>query len=506
MAQQAAETKLLSQRNRRKAVAATLAIALMTSGATSVQANFADDWVSQTSSTDAGYFSGSKRGYFSGGSFSARFPQSNDNLLTISKPSIKSGCGGIDMFLGGFSFLNVDMLVQKLQNILSAAPAAAFDIALKTLAPQVSDTIKSLEAIVDKLNNLQLDDCKAAKALVATSASPFSSIMSESVKAEMTAAQTDFMQSSGAATLYKSVTDTWKNATTPSTLPDAKESKDQAKADMEAAATASISGCPAILKNVFGGGSVLEKIGLEKGLPSSHIASIRGYIGDAHVFTPADTGGEFRAVYNPPCDKSNYQGMIDGTSQISSLDGTCSAASATSNLVNYVSTRLVSIANKIKTGSVMTPEEVAFLSSIPLPVWPALRAAVQVGSENMIIGKLSDVSAKGMAYQMMIDMTTRITQARDAANHMKTTKQGSESEPEKCKLEMFEQAFSMFEKVAENSVTRSKEAYDGYNTAAAAASSIESLVASLEKFSNTTRRELAARFSRGVANRATGKM
>lgn len=496
----------LSRRNRKAAVAATLAITMMASGATSVHANFADDWITQTSGTDPGYFAGSKRGYFAGGSFSARFPQSSDNLLTISKASIKSGCGGIDMFLGGFSFLNVDMLVQKLQNILSAAPAAAFDIALKTLAPQVSDTIKSLEAIVDKLNNLQIDDCKAAKALVATSASPFSSIMNDSVKAEMTAAQTDFMQSSGASSLYKSVTDTWKNATTPATLPDAKESKDQAKADMEAAATASISGCPAALKNIFGGGSVLEKIGEAKGLPSSHIASIRGYIGDAMVFTPAETGGEFRAVYNPPCDKSNYQGMIDGSSPTASTNGTCSPGTASSNLVNYVTVKMVAIAGKIKTGSVMTADEVAFITSIPLPVWPALRASVQVGAESMIIGKLADVSARGLAYQMMIDMTTRILQADAYAKHAKTAKSSSESEPEKCKLEMFEQAFSMLEQIVANSRTRSQEAYEGYNAAAAASNSIDSLVSSLEKFSNNSRKELAARFSRGVANRATGKM
>ncbi|BEH09855.1 hypothetical protein GSUET_14670 [Geobacter sulfurreducens subsp. ethanolicus] len=98
--------------------------------------------------------------------------------------SIKSGCGGIDAFLGGFRFMNVDYLVQKLQRILSSTPAAAFDIAMKTLAPQVSDTIKSLEAIADRLNNIQLNDCKAAQALVAVASEPFSPIMSQSVKNE----------------------------------------------------------------------------------------------------------------------------------------------------------------------------------------------------------------------------------------------------------------------------------------------------------------------------------
>ena len=164
-----------------------------------------DDWVQQKSSTSPSYYEGAKRGYYTGGSFSARWANTDDHLFTVSLPKLKSGCGGIDMFLGGFSFLNVDYLVQKLQNILSAAPAAAFDIALKTLAPQVADTIKSLEAITDRLNSLQMNDCKAAKALVATAASPFSSIMSDSLNAEMKTAQTDFMVSSGARDLYQDV-------------------------------------------------------------------------------------------------------------------------------------------------------------------------------------------------------------------------------------------------------------------------------------------------------------
>ncbi len=119
---------------------AVLTIAIASLGGTVAFANFADDWASNmtTNSTSASFYQGSQRGYFTGGSFSARWKQSNDNLVTISKPRIKSGCGGIDAFLGGFSFLDTDYLVNKLQRILSAAPAAAFDIALKTLAPQVS--------------------------------------------------------------------------------------------------------------------------------------------------------------------------------------------------------------------------------------------------------------------------------------------------------------------------------------------------------------------------------
>ena len=62
----------------------------------------------QKSSTSPSYYEGAKRGYHTGGSFSARWANNDDRLVTATLPRLKSGCGGIDMFLGGFSFLNVD--------------------------------------------------------------------------------------------------------------------------------------------------------------------------------------------------------------------------------------------------------------------------------------------------------------------------------------------------------------------------------------------------------------
>ena len=98
-----------------------------------LRAGWVDDWLQQKTETSPGYFEGQKRGYFTGGSFSARWQQSNDYLFTAMPPKIKAGCGGIDVFLGGFSYLNFEYLVTKLQRIMQAAPAAAFDIALNVL-------------------------------------------------------------------------------------------------------------------------------------------------------------------------------------------------------------------------------------------------------------------------------------------------------------------------------------------------------------------------------------
>ena len=122
-----------------------------------------DDWLQQQTTTSPSYFPGQQRGYYSGGSFNARWPSTTDYPITIEPPRIKSGCGGIDVFMGGASFMNTDYLVDKLQGILTGAAAVAFDLALKTLCEQCSNTIKNFEAIADKLHSMQLEECAAAK-------------------------------------------------------------------------------------------------------------------------------------------------------------------------------------------------------------------------------------------------------------------------------------------------------------------------------------------------------
>jgi conjugative transfer pilus assembly protein TraH len=39
--------------------------------------------------------------------------------------------------------------LQKLQGAIQAAPAIAFDLALKTMAPEISDSIKAFEKIIN---------------------------------------------------------------------------------------------------------------------------------------------------------------------------------------------------------------------------------------------------------------------------------------------------------------------------------------------------------------------
>lgn len=79
----------------------TATIALFFFLPTIASAAWVDDWLQQKTTTSPNYFSGQQRGYYSGGSFNARWPNTTSYPVTVEMPRIKSGCGGIDVFTGG---------------------------------------------------------------------------------------------------------------------------------------------------------------------------------------------------------------------------------------------------------------------------------------------------------------------------------------------------------------------------------------------------------------------
>jgi hypothetical protein len=109
-----------------------------------------------------------ERGYVGFGSLSIREPVGNLNIkpFAFTPPFIKKGCGAIDIGWGGFNFLGFEYLVQKLQQILQAAPAFAFQLALEVFVPQVSQVLSKISAIADMINNINFDACKASSNLV----------------------------------------------------------------------------------------------------------------------------------------------------------------------------------------------------------------------------------------------------------------------------------------------------------------------------------------------------
>jgi len=113
---------------------------------------------------EPGYYESQTRGLYTFGSSKVRFNnQGSFTPLHIEMPSIQAGCGGIDATFGGFSYLNVDYLVEKLKAISAAAPAFAFQMALGVLCEDCKTTLNWLENIANQMNNLNMDTCKASK-------------------------------------------------------------------------------------------------------------------------------------------------------------------------------------------------------------------------------------------------------------------------------------------------------------------------------------------------------
>ncbi len=129
--------------------------------------NFWNDAGGTTSNaSDAGGYQLQGAGYYTGGNFSARSKVVNINPVTITPPGIRAGCGGIDVYTGAFSHINTDQFVALMKAIPSNALGFSFQLALETMSPAIKGTIDQLQAIVDKINNMNLNSCDMAQGLV----------------------------------------------------------------------------------------------------------------------------------------------------------------------------------------------------------------------------------------------------------------------------------------------------------------------------------------------------
>lgn len=103
---------------------------------------------------------------FSGGGLSWRVPNKNFQPVALTPPSLKAGCGGIDAYLGAYSYPNKDAFVQALRNFGQAAIGYFFELALRTMAPEIAVTLDVINDLASKANQFSMNSCSAAKKAV----------------------------------------------------------------------------------------------------------------------------------------------------------------------------------------------------------------------------------------------------------------------------------------------------------------------------------------------------
>lgn len=103
---------------------------------------------------------------YSGGSLFMRTPKQTYQIVSMTPPSWGAGCGGIDLFSGGFSFIDKDQFVAMLRNIGSNAVGYGFKVAIQNLCPTCDNVMQALQATAQAMNRLNIDSCNAGKNLV----------------------------------------------------------------------------------------------------------------------------------------------------------------------------------------------------------------------------------------------------------------------------------------------------------------------------------------------------
>ncbi len=109
---------------------------------------------------------GQAAGYASGGSIYARTQVKQIQLVSMTLPDINAGCGGIDAYLGAFSFINGEQLQRFAKQIMSNAAGYFFDLALQTTVPEIKQAKDFLQKLASDVNSMNLSSCQAAQGIV----------------------------------------------------------------------------------------------------------------------------------------------------------------------------------------------------------------------------------------------------------------------------------------------------------------------------------------------------
>ena len=361
--------------------------------------SWVDDWISGSTYSKPSTYNTQRRGYITGGNFSVRYQMNRDHLVSISPPSFKKGCGGIDLFGGSVNYLNADLLIDKFEQIMGGALATyAYDLALNVLCEPCAKELKSLEALVDRINQLQLDDCKASKALVAI-AEEYSGIGDSQQNTE---AVSDFLISTGQVDNYRDVTQSGNDKS----INDLLAENDRSKRDL-------VRGCPQALKNVFfTEGTILENIATEMGIDTSNVQLMRAMIGDIYISSDL----EYAAV--PPCPQNNptnlnaiiYGDFYARRSGACVNDQINIGGVMFPSLYSWARDNIVEISDAMINKSQFTNDNISFINSIPHPI------LVQITTDIVMQGNDFDSAQTAENYAYMASLIYAYSMMRDLYN------------------------------------------------------------------------------------------
>lgn len=137
-------------------------------------------------------FHDQQAGYMTGGGMVVRTKNTNVNPFNLSLPRVNASCGKVDMFFGSMSLMSRQELKQLMQGIGSSAATYAFQLALKTMAPEVENLMSKLRETVMKMNAVELNSCQMGMQLVGSALAKGSKAEEEHCKNMSMTSDTDY--------------------------------------------------------------------------------------------------------------------------------------------------------------------------------------------------------------------------------------------------------------------------------------------------------------------------
>ena len=394
-------------------------------------ANWVDDWFDTAVVTKPGVFESQQRSYATFGSFNGRIKTSTDNLMTISSPRISAGCGGIDIFMGGFSFLNPDYMVEKAEKMIRVAPYVAFDMALNELSSTVSTVKDRAENIINALNGLQMDECQSAKAVVMAGKQLFNGQEDQA----METIKSGLVQ--GADSLFTEAKKAFNDSpgTSFQKAVDKSDNTSDVKADLKRS------------------GYLLDAIGQKMNVSSARLRQFRALVGDVYISTDG-TAMTFKEI--PGCKEATFENLVKDKPWIKTASTSACSQESGKTILEYVGNNLDSISGKLMTfrSSSMSVSEKEFVSRTPIPVVYILNNASKYGVEQLetVNDALVEPAAYGYAYAMFISM---VKNTEDILNDYQLYLNSRDSSVTKVHTEAIE-------KLIENAEKIRQKAYEAY--------------------------------------------
>jgi hypothetical protein len=101
---------------------------------------------------------------YGGGGIRIRWVDDTYALINVVPPSLKLGCGGIDINLGALGLLNFDQYGKLFEALMGPAGVMfAAQLALSALCPQCSQVLQQLMNLANQLNQMQISKCGAVQ-------------------------------------------------------------------------------------------------------------------------------------------------------------------------------------------------------------------------------------------------------------------------------------------------------------------------------------------------------